>query len=263
MKKLTSNELLKYRECIVKINELENTSSGIYEYLEYVSEKTPKNHLIEILEFNIAEIKDKVNAYKEIIMPWSEPIIYTLNLIKDDVSRKAAFLYYTKGEIWMDIKNTLKVPHTMSGLRRRVINDIHKYIYGEDKTIEKSLSEKLINIHNINHDLLERYQSIETINGFLQQELSEDLDADTLKNIESELYSIKEKISELEKYSSKEKEYIEEKIEQIPDIIAKTAASLFYLGGMQWGEIAVIMRYSTGRNNLTSRVRRYLKDIGP
>lgn len=261
MKKLTYDELIKYRECIVKINELENTISGIYEFLKCVSEKTPKSYLIEILESNITALKDNVSVYKTVITPWSESITYTLNLIKDDLSRKTAFLYYTKGEIWMDIKNTLKVPHTMSGIRRRVVDDIQKYIYGEDKTIEKSLSEKLINIYNVNHDLLEGYQQIETLNEFLEQEHSEDFDVDTLKNIELELNSIKEKLSKLENYSIKEKEYVREKIEQIPDIIAKTAASLHYLGGMQWGEIAVIMRYPIGRNNISSRVRRYLRDI--
>ena len=262
MKKLTNSELLKYRECNEKIRQLEETLSGIYEFRECVLQKTPKSHLIEILELIIASIKNEIRTYKTIVTPWSESIIYTLNLIKDDLSRKAAFLYYTKGETWLEIKKILKVPHTMSGLRRRVANDMNRYIYGEDKSIEKSFSEKLIYIHNINHDLQEGYQTIETINAFLKQEHSEGFDDYTLKNIKLELESIKETVSNLEQYSIKEKGYIEEKISQISDITAKTAAFLYYLGGMQWQEIAAIMRYPTGRNNISSRVRRYLEGIG-
>ena len=85
-------------------------------------------------------------------------------------------------------------------------------------------------------------------------------DDELIVEINAEIKEMQRSITETEKYLETIKPEIVSYIKTIPDIIARTAASLFYLNGLSWQEVAQIIKYGDETpDSIRARVYRYAR----
>lgn len=123
--------------------------------------------------------------------------------------------------------------------------------------MKKETKEILANYYKLQAELSIEQQRVEGIIEFknnMDGQSSEEL----IKNLCEDIQHLKDNISDIKAKLEKDKPFVVNKINLLTDNVAKTAASLHYISGFQWVEVAEIMKVCTSEA-LRSRVYRCMR----
>jgi len=123
--------------------------------------------------------------------------------------------------------------------------------------MKKETKDIFTNYYKLQTELSIEQQRVEGLIEFknnLDGQSSEEL----IKNLCEDIQHLQDNISVIKAKLEKDKPFVVNKINLLTDVISKTAASLHYLSGFQWVEIAEIMKVCTSEA-LRSRVYRCMR----
>lgn len=123
--------------------------------------------------------------------------------------------------------------------------------------MKKETKDIFTNYYRLQTELSIEQQRVEGLIEFknnLDGQYSEEL----IKNLCKDIQHLQDNISVIKAKLEKDKPFVVNKINLLTDAISKTAASLHYLSGFQWVEIAEIMKVCTSES-LRSRVYRCMR----